>query len=221
MSKTRNQKSPEATEPSSTEERYVGEIIATAQKLLKDETSVGDLKIINAALKEMRYAFRVFASYRQVRKVSIFGSARTQPGTPAYEQAKRFAQRIADRGFMIITGAGGGIMDACQRGAGRERSFGINIRLPFEQEANEVIRGDPKLMNFRYFFARKLFFVKEADAATMFPGGFGTHDEAFESLTLIQTGRVTSCLWSFSTRPAESIGRPGGVTSSTTCWAAG
>ena len=177
------------TEPASAEERYVGEIITTAERLLKDKTAIGDLKLVNAALKEMRYAFRVFAAYRHVRKVSIFGSARTRKGEPAYEQAERFAQRIVDAGFMIITGAGPGIMEACQRGAGRERSFGINIRLPFEQSANEVIRGDPKLINFKYFFARKLFFVKEANAATMFPGGFGTHDEGYESLTLVQTGK--------------------------------
>lgn len=190
-------------EPVSVEERYVAEIIATAGGFLKDKTSIGDLKIINSALKEMRYAFRIFAPYRNIRKVSIFGSARIEPGTPVFEQARAFAQRVADAGFMVITGAGPGIMEACQRGAGRDRSFGINIRLPFEQAANAVIQGDPKLMTFKYFFARKLFFLKEANAAAMFPGGFGTLDEGFESLTLIQTGKA-------QIMPLVFIDEPGG-----------
>jgi uncharacterized protein (TIGR00730 family) len=131
----------------------------------------------------------VFADYRGIRKVSTFGSARTPPDDPAYRQAHEFARRLADQGYMVITGAGGGIMRACQEGSGRERSFGINIRLPFEQAPNEFIHRDPKLVNFKYFFTRKLMFVKEADAIALFPGGFGTHDEGFESLTLLQTGK--------------------------------
>ena len=164
--------------------------MATAQQLLADGASVGDLKIATGALKEMRQAFKVFAAYRRVRKVSTFGSARTQAGDPVFKLAEEFARRIADCGYMIITGAGPGIMEACQRGAGRERSFGVNIHLPHEQSANTVIEGDPKLMSFRYFFARKLFFLKEADAVVLFPGGFGTHDEGFETLTLLQTGKT-------------------------------
>ncbi len=170
-------------------ERYVREIVATAQRLLGDKAGLGDLKIINAALREMRYAFRVFKAYRHIRKISIFGSARTASHAAAFKQAEAFASRMADAGFMIITGAGPGIMEACQRGAGRERSFGINIRLPFEQSANPIITGDQKLVNFKYFFTRKLFFVKEADGVALFPGGFGTHDEGFEVLTLMQTGK--------------------------------
>lgn len=172
------------------QQRYVDDLIATAQGLLSDGASVGDLKIAIGALKEMRHAFRVFATYRGVRKVSTFGSARTQTGDPVFKLAEEFSRRIADCGYMVITGAGPGIMEACQRGAGRERSFGVNIRLPQEQSANIVIQGDPKLMTFRYFFARKLFFLKEADAVVLFPGGFGTHDEGFETLTLLQTGKT-------------------------------
>jgi len=168
---------------------YVRELVETSLRLLRDGTGTGDLKLLNAALRELRYAFKVFAPYRGVRKVSCFGSARTPSSAPAYETAKEFSRLIADRGYMVITGGGDGIMKACQEGAGRERSFGANIRLPFEQEANEFILNDPKLVTFRYFFTRKLIFVKEADAVALFPGGFGTHDEGYEVLTLIQTGK--------------------------------
>jgi uncharacterized protein (TIGR00730 family) len=131
----------------------------------------------------------VFEPFSHVRKVSVFGSARTRPDQPAFDQAWRFAQRMVEEGWMVITGAGGGIMSAAQGGAGREASFGVNIRLPFEQEANPTIAGDRKLINFRYFFTRKVVFVKESHAIALFPGGFGTHDEGFEALTLIQTGK--------------------------------
>jgi uncharacterized protein (TIGR00730 family) len=177
-------------------QRYVDEIIAIAQQLLADHASVGDLKIAAGSLREIAHAFKVFAPYHHTRKVSTFGSARTAPGDPVFRLAEDFARSIADAGFMVITGAGPGIMEACQRGAGRDRSFGINIQLPHEQGANEVISGDPKLMTFRYFFTRKLFFLKEADAVVLFPGGFGTHDEGFETLTLLQTGK---------TRPAPLV----------------
>lgn len=171
------------------QERYLREILTTVVRLMRDNASIGDLKIINTALKEMRYAFKVFAPYRHIRKVSAFGSARTKETAPAYRQAKEFAERICHEGFMVLTGAGGGIMRACQEGSGRERSFGVNIRLPWEQGANEFIARDPKLVTFKYFFTRKLMFIKEADAIVLFPGGFGTHDEGFESLTLVQTGK--------------------------------
>jgi hypothetical protein len=171
------------------DEAYVREMVETSLKLLRDQTGTGDLKLLNAALRELRYAFKVFAPYRQVRKVSCFGSARTPATAPAYRTAKEFSRIIADHGYMVVTGGGDGIMRACQEGAGRERSFGANIRLPFEQEANEFISNDPKLVTFRYFFTRKLIFVKEADAVVLFPGGFGTHDEGFEVLTLVQTGK--------------------------------
>jgi uncharacterized protein (TIGR00730 family) len=173
----------------SREEAFVREMAESALKLLKDGTGRGDLKLLNAALRELRYAFKIFAPYRQVRKVSAFGSARTPATSPVYKTAREFSRQIADRGYMVVTGGGDGIMRACQEGAGRERSFGANIRLPFEQEANEFILNDPKLVTFRYFFTRKLIFVKEADAVVLFPGGFGTHDEGFEVLTLVQTGK--------------------------------
>ncbi len=171
------------------QERYLREILTTVVRLMRDNASTGDLKIINTALKEMRNAFKVFAPYRHIRKVSAFGSARTPETAPEYRQAKEFAERICHEGFMVLTGAGGGIMRACQEGSGRERSFGVNIRLPWEQGANEFIDRDPKLITFKYFFTRKLMFIKEADAIVLFPGGFGTHDEGFESLTLVQTGK--------------------------------
>jgi len=167
----------------------VREILVTGIKLLQDRVPRGDLKLVNSALKEIRHAMRVFAPYEAVRKVSVFGSARTPEGDPAFEQARRFGEQIARNGWMVITGAGGGIMGAAHGGAGRERSFGVNIRLPFEQSPNPAIAGDKKLIGFRYFFTRKLFFMKQAHAVALFPGGFGTHDEGFEALTLVQTGK--------------------------------
>jgi uncharacterized protein (TIGR00730 family) len=172
------------------DEQLVREMIETNLRLLRDGTGTGDLKILAAALRELRYAFKVFAPYRGVRKVTVFGSARTPSDDPAYRTALEFSRRIAGEGYMVITGGGHGIMRACQEGAGRERSFGVNIKLPFEQDPNEFIHGDPKLVNFRYFFTRKLMFVKEADAIVLFPGGFGTHDEGYEALTLAQTGKM-------------------------------
>jgi len=168
---------------------YVRQIVVSAIRLMRDGASRGDLKLINHTLKELRHSFRVFAPYRQLRKVAIFGSARTAADHPDWKQAYDFAERMAAAGWMTITGAGDGIMGAAQGGAGREASFGVNIRLPFEQDANEVIAGDHKLISFRYFFTRKVTFVKEAHAIALFPGGFGTHDEGFEALTLIQTGK--------------------------------
>ena len=167
----------------------IRQILVTALRLVSDGASRADLKLVSNALKELRHAFRVFAPYESVRKVAVFGSARTEPGSPEYEQARAFAARIAADGWMVITGAGDGIMGAAQEGAGRASSFGVSIRLPWEQRPNPVIAGDPKLVNFRYFFTRKVVFVKEAHAIALFPGGFGTHDEGFEALTLIQTGR--------------------------------
>jgi uncharacterized protein (TIGR00730 family) len=168
---------------------YVRQMLVTGLGLLGDDGSTGDLKLLNSTLKELRHAFRVFAPWAHVRKVAVFGSARTAPEHPDFEQARRFAERMVESGWMVITGAGEGIMGAAQGGAGRAASFGVNIRLPFEQHANEVIAGDPKLINFRYFFSRKLAFVKNSHAIALFPGGFGTHDEGFEALTLIQTGK--------------------------------
>jgi uncharacterized protein (TIGR00730 family) len=164
-------------------------ILATCISLVRDGAPIPDLKLIDAALAEMRRALKCFAPYSTVRKVATFGSARSRPADPEYRLARDFAAAAAKAGYMIITGAGPGVMRACQEGAGRERSFGVNIRLPFENIANEFIRGDDKLVEFKYFFTRKLFFLKESSAIVLFPGGFGTHDECFEALTLVQTGK--------------------------------
>ncbi|MBI4447016.1 MAG: TIGR00730 family Rossman fold protein [Acidobacteria bacterium] len=180
------------------------ELFVTGVKLAQDNCARGDLKIIRTAIKEMRYAFRVFLHYRGIPKVSIFGSARCVPGDPEFETAVEFGKRMAEAGYMVITGAGGGVMAAGHLGAGRERSFGLNITLPFEQLANETITKDKKLINFRYFFTRKLFFVKESDAIVLMPGGFGTLDEGFEALTLIQTGKNDPT-------PVVMLDRPGGT----------
>lgn len=168
---------------------FYGQLLTTVLKLFEDGADLGDLKITNSVLKELRYAFKVFSPYHDIPKVTVFGSARTPPDSPISQQARLFARRMVEQGWMVVTGAGGGVMGAAQEGAGRESSFGLNIRLPFEQEVNPWIAADPKLINFKYFFTRKLFFLKEANAACLFPGGFGTSDETFELLTLMQTGK--------------------------------
>lgn len=168
---------------------FIHQIMLSALALTKDQADRGDIKLINSALKELRYAFKVFRPYEQIRKVTIFGSARTPKSSPTYKQAVKFAKAMVKKKHMVITGAASGIMEAGNVGAGREHSFGVNIRLPFEQSANIVVEGDPKLINFRYFFTRKLIFVKETNAVVLFPGGFGTQDEGFELLTLVQTGK--------------------------------
>jgi uncharacterized protein (TIGR00730 family) len=178
----------EAQDRSGNADQLAG-IMRTVVKLSQDETARGDLKILNRAMQELRHAFRIFAPYRRLRKVSIFGSTRVQESEPYYDLARSLAQGLTQAGFMVITGAGPGIMQAGHEGAGREKSFGVNIRLPSVQLANRFIRDDPKLMNFHFFFTRKLMFVKEADAVVIFPGGFGTQDELFESITLVQTGK--------------------------------
>ncbi len=181
----------------------VGEIIANALKLLRDQTNRGDIKLINKSFKELRYALKVFAPYREVRKVSIFGSARTPETHVDYKQAAAFGKGMAAAGWMVITGAGGGIMAAGHGGAGPEPSFGLAIRLPFEQRTNTFIENNEKLINFKYFFTRKLMFVRSSHAIALFPGGFGTMDEGFEVLTLVQTGKSVPV-------PIVFIDEPGG-----------
>ncbi|HTP42257.1 MAG TPA: LOG family protein [Nitrospiria bacterium] len=168
----------------------IKEMIITSLKLVEHKENRGDLKILTRAMRELRYAFKVFSAYRHIRKVTVFGSSRTSEDDPAYKLAERFAQLIIRRGYMVITGAGDGVMKGAQAGAGREMSFGANIVLPFEQVPNEYILDDPKLVTFRYFFTRKLMFLKEAHGVVLFPGGFGTLDECFEAMTLIQTGKT-------------------------------
>jgi len=181
----------------------VGEIVANSLKLLRDQTNRGDVKLIDKSFKELRYALKIFAPYRDVRKVSIFGSARTSETAPEYQQAAEFGRAMAGNGWMVITGAGGGIMAAGHGGAGAQPSFGLAIRLPFEQATNAFIADDPKLINFKYFFTRKLMFVRSSHAIALFPGGFGTLDEGFEVLTLVQTGKSVPM-------PIVFIDSPGG-----------
>jgi uncharacterized protein (TIGR00730 family) len=170
--------------------KVVREMLHTSLKLLQDGADDGELKLISRSLKELRYALKVFRPYQHVPKVSIFGSARTPEDDPTYHLALDFASRMAQAGWMVITGAGDGIMRAGHGGAGREASFGVAIRLPFETNANDYIHGDPKLVVFRYFFTRKIVFMWQASAVVLFPGGLGTQDEGFEALTLIQTGKA-------------------------------
>lgn len=182
---------------------YLGSAIDAVVKLGLDKAGRGEVKMLARVLREMRYAFKLFSRYSDTHKVSLFGSARTAEDHPAYRAAADFAGQMAGHGWMVITGAGDGIMKAGHDGAGADHSFGLAIRLPMEQEPNEVIQGDPKLIVFRHFFTRKLFFVKEADAVCLCPGGFGTHDECFETLTLIQTGKAPPM-------PVVMLDQPGG-----------
>jgi uncharacterized protein (TIGR00730 family) len=185
-------------------ENEVADIIENALKLLTDVKDTGDVRVIQTALRELRYAFRLFAPYAHIRKVSIFGSARTQPDRVEYQQAADFGKKIVQAGFMVITGAGPGIMQAGHEGAGPEKSFGANIRLPWEQGANPVIAEDKKLVTFKYFFTRKLTFIRQSDAIALFPGGFGTLDEGYEAITLMQTGKA-------QLMPLVLVDKPGGT----------
>ena len=165
------------------------QLVDSAFGLLEDQPAVLDLKIAGAALEEMREAFKMFAPFRNIPKVTIFGSARTQMADPLYMQARDTASRLAAAGWMVVTGAGPGIMQAGMEGAGRDMSIGVSIRLPFEQGANPVIAGDVKYVSMKYFFTRKLMLIKESKGFVCLPGGFGTLDETFELLTLTQTGK--------------------------------
>ncbi|QGJ70186.1 Cytochrome D ubiquinol oxidase subunit II [Planctomycetales bacterium 10988] len=188
------QKQAKANVPQDQKKRdHVAELIETirlsADKLSRDQIDKGDLKMLSRSLKELRYAFKVFSPYRTRQKVTVFGSARTTPDHPAYQQAVKFGKAMAEEDWLVVTGAASGIMEAGHVGAGRKNAMGINIMLPFEAGANPIIEGDSKLVNMRYFFTRKVMFIKECDAVCLLPGGFGTLDEAFEVLTLVQTGK--------------------------------
>lgn len=183
--------------------KLIGEIKETADKLVRDGVDRGDAKLLARSLKELRYSFKLLAKYRQRPKVTIFGSARTPPDAAAFRQARAFGKAMAEEGWMVVTGAGPGIMEAGHEGAGAENSIGINILLPFEQDANPVIAADEKLIHLRYFFTRKLVFLKESDGVALFPGGFGTLDEGFEVLTLLQTGKAAMI-------PVVLVDEPGG-----------
>lgn len=170
--------------------KLIGDMMRIALQLGRDKTSQADLKLLRRSMCEIREASVVFAKYPHRRKVTVYGSARTLPDSEEFKQASRFGRRMAEEDYMVITGGGDGIMGAAQLGAGAANSFGLNIRLPFEQSPNPTIAGDPKLIDFNYFFTRKLNFMKESHAFALFPGGFGTQDEGFECLTLMQTGKT-------------------------------
>ena len=169
----------------------VREMLLVALKVGMESDSMADLKLMNTTLKEMRYTTKVFAPYRGIRKITVFGSARTRPEEPTYRMAFELGRRLSERGHMVITGGGGGIMQAVNEGAGPEHSFGVKIKLPFEADANHILTNNSRLINYKYFFNRKVAFIKEADAVVLLPGGFGTLDEAMEAITLIQTGKRT------------------------------
>ncbi|MEO1402480.1 MAG: LOG family protein [Cyanobacteria bacterium J06635_1] len=181
----------------------IQQILETLVRMIGREADRLDWKILNNALLDMEQGFQGFYPHRHIRKVTIFGSARTPSNQPDYQLAKAFAEQATKCGFMVMTGAGGGIMQAGNEGAGPDCSFGLNIQLPFEQGANAVMEGNDNLITFKYFFTRKLFFLRESDALALFPGGFGTQDEAFESLTLVQTGKA-------SPMPIVLLDHPGG-----------
>ena len=183
-------------------EKWISRSLESIVKMSSTEVERLDWKILSSCLYDLERGFATFYPYRHVRKITIFGSSRTPENTAEYNMAKDFARMIAKQGFMVMTGAGGGIMRAGNEGAGMENSFGLNIQLPFEQKSNPFMEGN-KLINFKYFFTRKLFFLKESDALVLFPGGFGTLDEAFESLTLTQTGK-------YGPAPLILIDKPGG-----------
>jgi len=165
------------------------EILTTAVKLGKECSDRGDLKLVNNTLKELRYSFKIFLPYRDIQKVVIFGSARSKRTSAEYKMAEEFARKLTSKGFMIVTGGGSGVMEAGNKGSQAGKEFALNIRLPFEQKPNPYIDEKDKIINFKYFFTRKLIFIKETDATALFPGGFGTNDEGFEMLTLVQTGK--------------------------------
>ena len=187
-----------------TAEELIAEMHRTVDGLGEDGASRADLKLLSRALKEIRHAIRFFEGFRGRPKVMVFGSARLPAGSPAYRQAELFGRAMARSGWFVVTGAGEGIMEAAHIGAGREHSIGVNILLPFEQPENTVMVRNPHLIQTKYFFTRKLLFLKESSGVVLFPGGFGTMDEAFEVLTLLQTGKTHPL-------PVVLVDEPGGT----------
>jgi uncharacterized protein (TIGR00730 family) len=182
----------------------IREMILSALKAGQEKNDRAHMKLMNTTMKEMRFTGKMFGPYSNIRKVTVFGSARTQPDEPIYDIARRFGKKLAEEGYMVITGGGPGIMHAANEGAGPDSSFGVNIQLPFEQKPNPILEGNPRLITYKYFFNRKVAFLKEADAIALFPGGFGTLDEAMETLTLLQTGKHDPL-------PLVLIDEPGGT----------
>ena len=169
----------------------VRRLLAGVLDAASSEIEEHDVEMMTRTVEEMLAADRMFLPYRNVRKITCFGSARIKEDDPAYQQARHFARLAARQGYMIITGGGPGIMQACNEGATEHLSFGLNITLPYEQHANHVVADSERMMNFYYFYTRKLNFLKQTDALVAFPGGFGTMDEIYESITLMQTGKST------------------------------
>ena len=188
--------------PPSSDDEIFREMLFNIAQLRDENLDTLEIRLLNTAFKELRYAMKVFKSYRSIPKAAIFGSARTKPTHPNYKMAESFGQALVKKGWMVITGGASGIMEAAMVGAGAEHSFGLNIMLPFEQQPNWIIKGNLKLVNFKYFFTRKLMFLKESEATVLFPGGFGTFDEGFESFTLVQTGKAKP-------RPLVLVDAPG------------
>ncbi len=185
-------------------QELIREMILAALKAGQEGADKVTLRLMNSTMKEMRFTGKIFGAYRGIRKVTVFGSARTNPDESVYDMARLFGQKLAEAGYMVITGGGGGIMQAANEGAGSDHSFGVNILLPYEQKPNPVLIGNPRLITYKYFFIRKVAFIKEADAIALFPGGFGTLDEAMETLTLLQTGKHNLI-------PLVLIDEPGGT----------
>ena len=188
--------------PKFSEENIYQDMLLNIQQLREERLDAAEIRLLNTAFKELRYALKVFKPYRLIPKAAVFGSARTPKNHPNFILTEKFGKILAKKGWMIITGGASGIMEAAMIGAGAKNSFGLNILLPFEQDANPVIRGNSKLIYFKYFFTRKLMFLKESQATVLFPGGFGTFDEGFESFTLVQTGKAKP-------RPLVLVDTPG------------
>ena len=188
--------------PPSSDDEIFRDMLFNVAYLRGENLDTLELRLLNTAFKELRYAMKIFKPYRTIPKAAVFGSARTKPNHPNYKMAEAFGQMLVKKGWMLITGGASGIMEAAMVGAGADHSFGLNIMLPFEQEPNWVIKGNKRLINFKYFFTRKLMFLKESEATVLFPGGFGTFDEGFESLTLVQTGKAKP-------RPLVFVDAPG------------
>jgi uncharacterized protein (TIGR00730 family) len=187
-----------------TRPEIVREMILASLKAGQEDDGSVDLKMMNSSLKEMRFTAKAFNPYHHIRKVAVFGSARTGPEETIYKTAVSLGKKLSSAGYMVITGGGPGIMQAANEGAGPEHSFGANIRLPFEQKANPVMAGNPRSITYKYFFNRKVAFLKESDAIVLFPGGFGTLDEGVEALTLVQTGKRNPV-------PILMVDEPGGT----------
>src|SRR3989338_1920051 len=177
-------------EPQGPENEIYADMLFNIGQIREEKFDMGELRLLNTVFKELRYALKVFKPFRLVPKAAVFGSARTPKDHASFNFAADFGAKLAKKGWMIITGGASGIMEAAMVGAGAENSFGLNILLPFEQSANAVIMGNEKLIFFKYFFTRKLMFLKESQATVLFPGGLGTFDEGFESFTLVQTGKA-------------------------------